>query len=473
MGHSAATPPTGPDGPLARLAAERATGALRFPGGRIRLRDGAVSWVECDDLPGTAAPGGPAREGGRPRRTRQGRAARGASGDDRAPGPDAGDTAPESLALRQIRHLTLLLDAAFLVLPLPAEGTSFTPGAEHCPAAVRQVGVAALLRAVAVRRAQLDAWRTWAAVDGAPVVLAPDARREDGPGWRARLLLGAADGRRTPAELARALGHSVFWTLLEVRRLAAGGLVTLPEGAAETGGTRTGGGAGVTGPAADDGTETADPAAPTSAAASGRKTGGGTGTTGAAGGRKAGRGTAASGGRKTAGGAAAGGTEGAGAARDTGPEASGGRSASRGGGTRPGGTGRPRGGEKRSGTAGRERSGTEKRPGAAPSPPSRPAAGGREGGLPTRTPAGGRSGGPSSRAAGRERDAERPAHSAADDGGAPGGLPRRRPGVCLEEARERDPQPAGAPALPPGLPETADPDVTLLTRLRTALEENL
>ncbi|MFD9816158.1 hypothetical protein, partial [Streptomyces sp. NPDC059080] len=334
MGQSASTPPTGPDGPLARLAAERATGALHFPGGRIRLRDGAVSWVECDDLPGSAAPA-PPREGGRSRRTRQGRAASGAGGRARtsgggpASGAGAGDVAPESLVLRQIRHLTLLLDAAFLVLPLPEEGTSFTPGAEHCPEAVRQVGVAALLRAVAVRRAQLDAWRTWEAADGAPVVLAPDTRREDGPGWRARLLLAAADGRRTPAGLAHALGHSVFWTLLEVRRLAAGGLVVLPEGAGAAGGTETAGGA----------------------AASGESpTTGGAAATGNA---------EAAGGTETAGG--------------TSPEPSGARPAGRsGGGARPGGSGRPRGGgEKRSGAAGRDRSGPDKRSGAAPALPTR------------------------------------------------------------------------------------------------------
>nr|WP_186000418.1 hypothetical protein [Streptomyces benahoarensis] len=464
MGQSASTPPTGPDGPLARLAAERATGALHFPGGRIRLRDGAVSWVECDDLPGSAPP----REGGRSRRTRQGRAASGAGGRARtsgggpASGAGAGDVAPESLVLRQIRHLTLLLDAAFLVLPLPGEGTSFTPGAEHCPEAVRQVGVAALLRAVAVRRAQLDAWRTWEAVDGAPVVLTPDTRREDGPGWRARLLLAAADGRRTPAGLAHALGHSVFWTLLEVRRLAAGGLVVLPEGAGAAGGTGTAGGTDTAGGAAASG------GSPTTggAAATGRTpTTGGTAT---GGGRKAGGGTAATSGGKA--------TGGAGTAGGTSPEPSGARPAGRsGGGARPGGSERPRGGgENRSGTAGRDRGGPDKRSGAAPALPTRGGPGGRDGGLPSRPPAGGRSGGPSSRAAGRERDAERPTHSAADDGGTPGALPRRRPGVCLEEARERDPQPsAGTPGLPAGLPETADPDVTLLTRLRTALEENL
>ncbi|MFE4017786.1 hypothetical protein ACFXPZ_10290 [Streptomyces sp. NPDC059101] len=53
----------------------------------------------------------------------------------------------------------------------------------------------------------------------------------------------------------------------------------------------------------------------------------------------------------------------------------------------------------------------------------------------------------------------------------PAALPKRRPGACRPEQRGPD-----APVwhLPdPGVLETADPDVALLVRLRTALEENL
>ncbi|MDV9187914.1 transcriptional regulator, partial [Streptomyces sp. SR27] len=45
---------------------------------------------------------------------------------------------------------------------------------------------------------------------------------------RQRALLAAADGERTPAELARLLGRPAFHTLLDVRRLAAAGLVETP-----------------------------------------------------------------------------------------------------------------------------------------------------------------------------------------------------------------------------------------------------
>ncbi|MFI1202369.1 hypothetical protein ACH4VR_23485 [Streptomyces sp. NPDC020883] len=57
----------------------------------------------------------------------------------------------------------------------------------------------------------------------------------------------------------------------------------------------------------------------------------------------------------------------------------------------------------------------------------------------------------------------------------PAALPRRRPGAYPPERRTREAA-AGAPVwhLPePGALETTDPDVALLVRLRTALEENL
>ncbi len=45
---------------------------------------------------------------------------------------------------------------------------------------------------------------------------------------RQRTLLGQADGVRTPADLAWVLGRPAFHTLLDVRRLAAAGLVETP-----------------------------------------------------------------------------------------------------------------------------------------------------------------------------------------------------------------------------------------------------
>lgn len=42
---------------------------------------------------------------------------------------------------------------------------------------------------------------------------------------RRRAVLEAADGRRTPAEIALLLGRSAFGTVLDIRHLAAGGLI--------------------------------------------------------------------------------------------------------------------------------------------------------------------------------------------------------------------------------------------------------
>ncbi|MBT2382985.1 transcriptional regulator, partial [Streptomyces sp. ISL-11] len=74
---------------------------------------------------------------------------------------------------------------------------------------------------------------TGAAVDAAPVVPVPDAARrwERGadPACGRRAVLRAADGIRTPVQIARALGRPAFATLLDVRRLAALGLIRTPE----------------------------------------------------------------------------------------------------------------------------------------------------------------------------------------------------------------------------------------------------
>ncbi|PRH80688.1 hypothetical protein C6N75_02690, partial [Streptomyces solincola] len=51
---------------------------------------------------------------------------------------------------------------------------------------------------------------------------------------RQRALLARADGRRTPAQLARDLGRPAFHTLLDIRRLAAAGLVATPREPAPT-----------------------------------------------------------------------------------------------------------------------------------------------------------------------------------------------------------------------------------------------
>ncbi|MFF2926876.1 hypothetical protein ACFVTP_31440 [Streptomyces celluloflavus] len=216
-------------GLLDRCAAEHVTGALRSPHGCFYLLDGAVYCVEGGTAPGLDA------------RLR-------VSGKVPAHGWEAARTTagPHHAGARylvsegwltqgelELCHLAALLDAAFFALPLPPESTSFTPGTAHWLGVVRRVSAAALQRATAHRRALLDRWQPWAAVDTCPVVPVDPPRPGAPATGRQRRLLASADGRSTPHELARALGLSAFVTLLDIRRLAAAGLVHLPRGPAE------------------------------------------------------------------------------------------------------------------------------------------------------------------------------------------------------------------------------------------------
>ncbi|MCK7626340.1 hypothetical protein MUU72_25090 [Streptomyces sp. RS10V-4] len=218
----------GRPGPLDRYAAERATGALRGPAGCVYLHQGAVYCVECPAAPG---PGTRLAAAGRlaPECWRHAEEAAGADRQGARFLVGRGWLTRGELELCQ---LTAMLDAACFVLP-PAPGSvSFAPGEAHWLGVVRPVGAGALLAAVARRRAQLDRLGAWAAADGAPVVPVPPAPGGRPLTGRQRWLLAHADGRRTPGQLAHALGRSAFLTVLEVRRLAAAGRVRLPAPAA-------------------------------------------------------------------------------------------------------------------------------------------------------------------------------------------------------------------------------------------------
>ncbi|KUL49623.1 hypothetical protein ADL22_07930 [Streptomyces sp. NRRL F-4489] len=224
-----ARPPDDAPDPLVRYAAERATGALRGPDGCVYLHQGAVYCVECPAAPGPGA-----------RLAAAGRLpaecwhhAEEAAGADRRGGQFLVGRGWLSRGELELCQLTAMLDAACFVLPPAPGGVAFAPGEAHWLGVVRPVGAGALLAAVARRRAQLDRLGAWAAADGAPVVPVPpeEAGRRPLTG-RQRRLLAHADGRRTPGQLALALGQSAFLTVLEVRRLAAAGRVRLPAPAA-------------------------------------------------------------------------------------------------------------------------------------------------------------------------------------------------------------------------------------------------
>ncbi|WP_175408851.1 transcriptional regulator [Streptomyces sp. TRM64462] len=196
---------------LRRLAADRATGALVRDHGTLYLADGCVVHAESPVAPGLdVLLGGASRVG-------------------------AGE--------REICRLGALYDAAFFALA-PGRGPArFRYGAEPEtepgpgagagpePGPARPVSAADVERETLRRRELLDSVWPYPDVDAAPVVPRPPA-----PGQtvtaRGRALLARADGVRTPAQLAWVLGRPAFHTLLEVRRLAAAGLVETPPPAA-------------------------------------------------------------------------------------------------------------------------------------------------------------------------------------------------------------------------------------------------
>ncbi|MEU1778194.1 MULTISPECIES: transcriptional regulator [Streptomyces] len=215
---------------LDRLVRERATGALHGRAGALYLADGALVHAESPVVPDVGW-----------RLTASGRLSRESWEEAVAEGgPDhrAGSLLVERGRLSrgelELCHLSALFDAAYFVLS-PLDGSQRAPdrflrGARHWFGPVRPVPVAAVRREVRRRRGLLE--RAWPcpALDVSPVVPvpvpvpAPRAVRRSPSG----AVLAAADGVRTPTQIAGALGRSAFATLLDVRRLAAAGLVRTP-----------------------------------------------------------------------------------------------------------------------------------------------------------------------------------------------------------------------------------------------------
>lgn len=208
---------------LTRLAAERATGALLRDRGTLFLEDGRIVHAESPATPGLdvlLTTGG----GLAPERWREAVDRAGARRQVARFLVDSGGLAGGEL---EICHLAAIFDAAFFALS-PGSGPSrFRRGATHWIGSVRSVPAAAVERETRRRGELLDAVWPYPQLDTAPVVPRPAA-----PGQtvtaRQRILLARADGVRTPADLAWVLGRPAFHTLLDVRRLAAAGLVETP-----------------------------------------------------------------------------------------------------------------------------------------------------------------------------------------------------------------------------------------------------
>ncbi|MFF2846625.1 transcriptional regulator [Streptomyces sp. NPDC058001] len=216
---------------LLRLARERATGALIRDQGTLYLADGRIVHAESPAAPGldilltrggTLPPEGwwdAVAEAG----------ARNAVGRHLV---DSGRLAEGAL---QMCHLGALFDAAYFVLGPTSGPTRFRYGVAHWLGRVQQVDAGAVDRESRRRRALLDGvWPGGTGLDTAPVVPRTPAP-EQPVGERLRAVLRLADGVRTPSAIAWELGRPAFHTLIEVRRLAAAGLVeSAPEAGAGT-----------------------------------------------------------------------------------------------------------------------------------------------------------------------------------------------------------------------------------------------
>lgn len=205
---------------LQRLAAERATGALLRDRGTLYLADGQVVHAESPATPGIdvlLTTGGALRpEGWWDAVARAGagqRVGRYLVDSGRVPG-----------GALELCHLGALYDAAFFALTPTHTPARFRYGVSHWIGPVRPVPVHAVQRETLRRRELLD--RIWpdALTDSAP--LAPTAHPVDAPvPPRRRSVLALVNGERTATDIAQELGRSAFHTLVDLRRLAAAGLV--------------------------------------------------------------------------------------------------------------------------------------------------------------------------------------------------------------------------------------------------------
>ncbi|MFC9288495.1 transcriptional regulator [Streptomyces sp. NPDC057052] len=206
---------------LTRLAAERATGVLERERGAIYLAEGRVVHAESPFAPGldvlllthgTLEPRVWWEAVERADETRG--AARLLL--------DAGRIGRSAL---ELCHLGALYDAAYFALAPSSTPGHFRYGAGHWFGTLRPVPVDAVERETLRRRELLH--RLWPdpLPDSAPLLRADPATAPP-PSARQRAVLALVNGVRTASDIAGELGRRAFPTLVDVRRLAAAGLVT-------------------------------------------------------------------------------------------------------------------------------------------------------------------------------------------------------------------------------------------------------
>lgn len=227
--------PAPPHPTLDRLAADRATGALLCDTGALYLVEGEVVHAESPDAPGLDVL---LIRTGRLAAERWEEAVN--TGGARCRVADA-LLADGRLARGELElcHLAALYDAAYFVLAPDAGSIRFRSGVAHWLGPVRPVHAGHIGRETRRRRRLLHGIWPFEDVDTAPVTRRPDVGRAafgrsagepraPTPTRRQRDVLELADGTRTPAAIARLLGRPAFHTLIDVRRLAAAGLVETP-----------------------------------------------------------------------------------------------------------------------------------------------------------------------------------------------------------------------------------------------------
>lgn len=214
---------------LARLAEAKASGALYGSAGAVYLRDGAIVHAESPCAPdlgvrlmacGLLSPD-------------QWREAVTTAGAERGVGGHLVDTGRVARGELELCHLLALFDAAYFTLLPDSEPDRFQPGATSRLGPISgPVPAQRVAREAQRRRAQLERAWPWDDTDAGPVVPRTGAEARSG---RARAptpaqlaVLAAADGSRTPVQIAWHLGRSAFATLLDVRRLAAIGRISTP-----------------------------------------------------------------------------------------------------------------------------------------------------------------------------------------------------------------------------------------------------
>ncbi|NGN64691.1 transcriptional regulator, partial [Streptomyces sp. A7024] len=208
---------------LLRLAEERASGAVLCDAGTVFLRDGAVVHAESPAAPGVEA----LLIGGGLLPADRWQEAIDAAGARNGVARHLVDSGRVGAPVLEMLHLSAVYDAAYFALAAGSTARRFRAGVAHWLGPVCPVTAPSLLRESARRAELLASLWPHPQLDQVPVVRR-DPPRPPMIGRRQRTVLDAADGKRTPSVIARLLARPAFHTLLDVRRLAAAGLIATP-----------------------------------------------------------------------------------------------------------------------------------------------------------------------------------------------------------------------------------------------------